>query len=101
MHDISVSRFKTDSILQPDFLVQRIIQSLYMVLGVMVPGRVSCSGTRADPDLFFLTDEGREDPNITINRPSSARQRNVILMAFRWRAVNGPSLNADFQEIWT
>ena len=26
---------------------------------------------------FFLADEGREDPNTTINRPSSALQRNT------------------------
>ena len=26
----------------------------------------------------FLVDEGREDHNITISRPSSARQRNAI-----------------------
>ena len=24
------------------------------------------------------------------------RQRNAILMAFRWRAHDGPALNADF-----
>ena len=27
---------------------------------------------------FFLVDEGIEDPNTTINGPSSARQRNAI-----------------------
>ena len=32
---------------------------------------------------FFLVDDGIEDPNITINWPSSARQRNAILM-FRY-----------------
>ena len=26
----------------------------------------------------FLVDKGREDPNATINGPSSARQRNAI-----------------------
>ena len=26
--------------------------------------------------------------------PSSARQRNTIKMAFRWRADDGPTLNA-------
>ena len=30
----------------------------------------------------------------TISGPSSARQRNVISMAFRWRADDGPTLNA-------
>ena len=43
---------------------------------------------------LFLVDEGREDPNITISGPSSARQRNPIGMAFRWRADDGPTLNA-------
>ena len=33
---------------------------------------------------FFLVDEGREDQNTTIGGPSS----------FRWRADNGPTLNA-------
>ena len=28
--------------------------------------------------FFFLVDEGIEDPNTTVNGPSSARQRNVI-----------------------
>ena len=40
--------------------------------------------------MFFLVDEGREDQNTTLGGPSSARQRN----AFRWRADNGPTLNA-------
>ena len=43
---------------------------------------------------FFLVDEGREDPNTTISGPWSARQRNAILMAFRWRADDGPTLNS-------
>ena len=28
------------------------------------------------------------DPNTTIGGPSTARQRNTILMAFRWRTDN-------------
>ena len=58
----------------------------------------------ADPESFvrggptrtrvFLVDEGREDPNTTISGPSSAHQRNAIKMAFRWRADDGPTLNA-------
>ena len=32
--------------------------------------------------FFFLVDEGREDPNTTISRPTSARQQTVVpLMA--------------------
>ena len=46
--------------------------------------------------LTFLVDEGREDQNTTIGGPSSTRQRNAISMAFRWRADNGPTLNAGF-----
>ena len=45
-------------------------------------------------DDFFLVDKGIEDTNTAINGPSSARQRNTIEMAFRWRANGGPTLNA-------
>ena len=31
--------------------------------------------------IFFLVDEGREDPSSTINGPASARQQNAI----KWR----------------
>ena len=30
--------------------------------------------------IFFLVDEGLEDPNATMSGPSSACQRNVILL---------------------
>ena len=42
---------------------------------------------------FLLVDEGREDPSTTISGPSSAHQQNAI-MAFPWRADDGPTLNA-------
>ena len=45
-------------------------------------------------DFFFIFDEGRKDPNTTMSGRVSARQRNVIQMAFRWRADDGPTLNA-------
>ena len=45
-------------------------------------------------DIVFLVNKGIENPNITINGPSSARQRNAIKMAFRWRADDGTTLNA-------
>ena len=44
--------------------------------------------------FFFLVDQGREDPNTAINGPSLARQQYAILMVFRWRADDGPTLNA-------
>ena len=44
--------------------------------------------------FYFFFDEGREDSNTTISGPSTARQRNAIQMAFRWRADGGPTLNA-------
>ena len=40
--------------------------------------------------LFLLV---REDPNTTISAPSSVRQRNAILLAFRWRADYDSTLN--------
>ena len=45
--------------------------------------------------FFFLVDEGRDDPNIIISGPSSASQRNAILVAFRCRADDDPKLNTD------
>ena len=44
--------------------------------------------------VVFLVNEGREGPNITISGTSSARQRNLIEMVSRWRAEDGPTLNA-------
>ena len=44
--------------------------------------------------FVLLVDEGREDPNTTKSGLFSARQRNAIKMAFRWRADDGPTLNA-------
>ena len=59
--------------------------------------KISCAAC-ADPEscvrLTLLVDEGRENPNTTINVPSSARQRNTIEMAFCWRANDGATLNA-------
>ena len=53
------------------------------------------SFVRGVPNLiFFLVEEGIKDPNIIINGPPSARQRNAIHMASRWRADDGPTLNA-------
>ena len=45
-------------------------------------------------DNFFLFDEGKNDTNTTFSGPSTTRQRNAILMAFRWRADDGTTLNA-------
>ena len=66
-----------------------------------IQGRLVC--TCGDPESFvrggpnltrFFLDEGREDPNTPISRPSSARQPNTIETAFHWRADGGPTLNA-------
>ena len=53
-------------------------------------------GSNSDNVFFFvfLVAEGKEDPNTTKSGPSSARQRSATLMAFRWRADDGPTLNA-------
>ena len=44
--------------------------------------------------FLFFSDEERNDSNTTISGPSTARQRNAIQIAFRWRADGGPTLNA-------
>ena len=44
--------------------------------------------------VFFLFNEGREDPNTTVSVPTTARQRNAINMSFGWGADDGPKLNA-------
>ena len=52
-----------------------IIVSFYVMRG----SRKFCqSGSNFDGLGFFLVDGGREDPNSTINGPSSARKRNDI-----------------------
>ena len=51
-------------------------------------------------DNFFLVDVGIKDSNTAINGLSSARQRNAIKMAFRWRADDGPTLNAGLVALW-
>ena len=64
----------------------------------LIFGSAAC----ADPESFvrrgqfftFLVDTGREDPSTTISGPSSARQRNAILIAFCWRGDDGTALNA-------
>ena len=52
------------------------------------------SGSNFDNVFFssFLVDEEREDPNIIISGPSSARQRNAISMAFQWRFACVPMM---------
>ena len=53
--------------------------------------------------VFFFwggeVDDVRKDPNSTKIGPSSARQRNAILMAFHWRTVDGPTFNAGVKAL--
>ena len=44
-------------------------------------------------DKVLLVEEGREDPNTTISGPPAKRYLNG--MAFRWRVIDDPTLNAD------
>ena len=64
------------------------------------PNDILCQGCAcADPEsfvrvgptltTFFLFDKGRKDQNTTISGPPTAHQT-----AFRWRADDGPTLNA-------
>ena len=53
--------------------------------------------------LFYflcLVNEGREDPHTAISGTSSARRRNAVYMASRWRADDGPTLNAGLIALW-
>ena len=52
--------------------------------------------SRGGPTLFssFFSCR-REDPDTTLSGPSSARQRNAIYMAFRWRAHDIPTIIAS------
>ena len=56
-------------------------------------------GSKFEKLITFFFDEGIEDPNTTINGPSLARQRNTIYIAFRWRAIDGPQLNAGLVAV--
>ena len=47
----------------------------------------------------FFVDEGREDPNTTKSGSSAARQRNAIKIGIRWRADDGPTLNAGLVAV--
>ena len=47
-------------------------------------------------DNVFLVDEGGEDSNVAKSMPSSGSQRNAIVMASRWRADHGQTLNAGY-----
>ena len=58
------------------------------------------SFARGGPTLkTFLVEEGTEDPNTTKSGPLSAHQQNAILMVFRWRANDGPTLNAGLIDV--
>ena len=69
--------------------------------GVLFVGHKLPVDVRMDPGggpnlitfLYFLVDEGIDDPNTTINGLSPAHQPNAILMALRWRADDCPTLN--------
>ena len=50
-------------------------------------------------DNVFFADKGIEDINSAINGSSSARQRNAIEIAFRWRADAGPTLIAGLVAV--
>ena len=70
------------------------------MLGLFMRGsRMFCHrGSNFDKG-FFLVDEGREDQNTTISGLSLTRQRNTILMVFRWHADNDPTLNAGLEVL--
>ena len=44
--------------------------------------------------VFCVSDDERGDQNNTKSGPISTHKRNAITVAFRWRAYDGPTLNA-------
>ena len=71
--------------------VRAIIHSLKLLDCLPVLSIVYMRGSRkfcqrgSKFDNFFFSWWGIEDPNTAVNGQSSARQRNAIAMAFRWR----------------
>ena len=65
--------------------------------------KVSSVGINSDNiffSYFLLVDEGKEDQNTTKSGLSSLRHLSAILMAFRWRADDCPTLNAGLLALW-
>ena len=60
-------------------------------------GTRTCCQRGSNSDILF--DEEWEDSNSTKRGPSSARERNAIEMASRWRADDGPTLNAGLAAL--
>ena len=68
-------------------------------IGMSRSMRESRKSRRSNIDNVFLVDKGREDPNTTFSEPSPVRLRSAIEMAFRWRADDGPTLNAGLMAL--
>ena len=67
----------TDIWRKPKLLPRSIFPACGKVF-LMRGSRTFCQRGSNFDNVFFLVDEGRKDPNTTINGPSSARQRNAI-----------------------
>ena len=53
------------------------------LIGFSLSGKVSNRQRGSDFDnVFFLVDEGRDDPNTTISGPTSARQQTPLKWSF-------------------
>ena len=59
--------------------------------------RIFCQREFNFDNFFFKL--MRDDPNTTKSGPSSARQRNAILMTFRWRPDDGITLNSGLAAL--
>ena len=79
--------------------IVRFLQSHFFVFGP-AHARIQKVLSEGVEIWFFFSWWGIEDPNTAINVPSSALQRNAIEMAFRWRADDGPTLNAGLVALW-
>ena len=63
------------------------------MVSTMSGSRKFCQRVSNFDNAFLKFDEGMKDPNTTISGPSTAHQQNAILMAFRRRPDDGPTLS--------
>ena len=71
----------------------KVIRRQRLVLAMRGSKKFHQRGPNSD-NFFLMRRENIQIDNCNLNGPSSARQRNVIQLAFRWRADDDPTLNA-------
>ena len=68
---------------------------------INIPGSRKFCQRGSDFDMFFFFLEWRDDPSkYHYKQVIIGLQANAILMAFCWRADNGPKLDAELVALW-